>query len=183
MAQPAISLSSPRAPTLSIQRSAILFSVLLGIVAFLVLAPLTLMLLSSFQLARPGQPAVYGLEGWQIAFTDRSILSAFGNTISLSVVREGIALVVGVILAWLIARTDLIGKNILEFVFWIAFFLPPLPVAMGWILLLDEHSGLFNQWLTSIIEVAPFRIYSFCWILWVHLTTTIGVKVRLLAPA
>ncbi len=183
MAQPAVALPAPRAPTLSIERSAVLLTLLLGVVAFLVLAPLTLMLLSSFQLARPGQPAEYGLAGWQTAFTDRSILSAFGNTISLSIVREGIALVVGVILAWLIARTDLIGKSILEFVFWIAFFLPPLPVAMGWILLLDEHFGLFNQWLMSVIGVAPFGIYSFWGIVWVHLTTTIGVKVLLLAPA
>jgi iron(III) transport system permease protein len=183
MAQPAVALPAPRASTFPIERSAVLLTVLLGIVAFLVLAPLTLMLLSSFQLARPGQAAIYGLAGWETAFTDRSILSAFGNTLSLSIVREGIALVIGVILAWLIARTDLIGKNILEFVFWIAFFLPPLPVAMGWILLLDEHFGLFNQWLTAVIGVAPFGIYSFWGIVWVHLTTTIGVKVLLLAPA
>jgi iron(III) transport system permease protein len=183
MAQPAIALPAPRTQTISVQRSAILMTLLLGIVAFLVLAPLTLMLLSSFQLARPGQPAIYGLAGWSTAFTDRSILSALGNTLSLSVVREGIALAVGVMLAWLIARTDLIGKHVLEFVFWIAFFLPPLPIAMGWILLLDGQFGLINQWLVSIFGVAPFSIYSFWGIVWVHLTTTIGVKVLLLAPA
>ena len=158
-------------------------TLLLGVVAFLVLAPLTLMLLSSFQLARPGQPAVYGLAGWQTAFTDRSIVGAFGNTLSLSIVREGIALVVGVILAWLIARTDLFGKNVLEFVFWVAFFLPPLPLAMGWILLLDERFGLINQWFLGVFGASPFSIYSFWGIVWVHLTTTIGVKVLLLAPA
>src|SRR5262245_9590665 len=117
-------------------------TILLGVVAFLVLAPLTLMLMSSFQLARPGQPPVYGLAGWQTAFTDRSIISAFGNTLTLSIVRQGLSLVIGVLLAWLIARTDLPGKNLLEFAFWIAFFLPPLPIAMGWILLLDERFGL-----------------------------------------
>src|SRR5216683_734880 len=183
MAQPAISLPAPRAQTISVDRSALLMTLLLGVVAFLVLAPLTLMLLSSFQLARPGQPAVYGLAGWQTAFTDRSIVSAFGNTLSLSIVREGIALVVGVILAWLIARTDLFGKNVLEFVFWVAFFLPPLPIAMGWILLLDERFGLINQWLLGFFGASPFSIYSFWGIVWVHLTTTIGVKVLLLAPA
>jgi iron(III) transport system permease protein len=158
-------------------------TLLLGVVAFLVLAPLTLMLLSSFQLARPGQSAVYGLAGWQTAFSDRSIVSAFINTLSLSIVREAIALVVGVTLAWLIARTDLLGKNVLEFAFWVAFFLPPLPIAMGWILLLDERFGLINQWFVSVFGVAPFSIYSFWGIVWVHLTTTIGVKVLLLAPA
>jgi iron(III) transport system permease protein len=183
MAQPAVALPAPREQTISVQWSVVVMTLLLGMVAFLVLAPLTLMLLSSFQLARPGQPAVYGLAGWQTAFTDRSIVSALVNTLSLSVVREGIALVVGVLMAWLIARTDLIGKHVLEFVFWIAFFLPPLPIAMGWILLLDEHFGLINQWFLSVFGVSPFSIYSFWGIVWVHLTTTIGVKVLLLAPA
>src|SRR5438067_943387 len=169
MAQPAVAIRAPRAQSIEIQRSAVLMTLLLGVVAFLVLAPLTLMLLSSFQLARPGQPAVYGLAGWQTAFTDRSIIGALGNTLSLSVVREGIALVVGVILAWLIARTDLIGKHVLEFVFWIAFFLPPLPMAMGWILLLDSQFGLVNQWFLGVFGVSPFSIYTFWGIVWVHL--------------
>jgi iron(III) transport system permease protein len=122
---------------------------------------------------------VYGLDGWRLAFSDRSMLAALGNTFSLSIAREAIAIVVGVFLAWLIARTDLPAKHVLEFVFWIAFFLPPLPLAMGWILLLDERFGLVNQW----IGVPLFAIYSFWGIVWVHLTTTIGVKVLLLAPA
>jgi iron(III) transport system permease protein len=183
VAQRAIALRVPTPTSLGIQRAALLMTLLLGVVAFLVLAPLTLMLLSSFQLARPGQPAIYGLAGWQTAFTDRSIASALGNTFSLSVVREGIAVVVGVLLAWLIARTDLIGKQVLEFVFWVAFFLPPLPIAMGWILLLDGQFGLVNQWLVGLLGFAPFSIYSFWGIVWVHLTTTLGVKVLLLAPA
>jgi iron(III) transport system permease protein len=54
---------------------------------------------------------------------------------------------------------------------------------MGWILLLDERFGLINQWFVSVFGVAPFSIYSFWGIVWVHLTTTIGVKVLLLAPA
>jgi iron(III) transport system permease protein len=158
---------------------------LLGIVTFLVMMPLTLMLLNSFQLARPGQPAVYGLDGWRQALTDPSMLSAMRNTVALSVTREAIALVLGVLLAWLIARTDMPWKTNLEFIFWVAFFLPPLPVAIGWILLLDKDFGLVNQWLAAIpfIHHAIFNIYSFWGIVWVHLTTNLGVKVLLLAPA
>src|SRR5919201_1444384 len=179
MAHPALALPARHASTVSIERSTVLMTILLGLVAFLVLAPLTLMLVNTFQLARRGQPPVYGLDGWRLAFSDRSMLAALGNTFSLSIAREAIAIVIGVFLAWLIARTDLPARNVLEFVFWIAFFLPPLPLAMGWILLLDERFGLVNQW----IGVPLFTIYSFWGIVWVHLTTTIGVKVLLLAPA
>lgn len=183
MGQSAAVLPRPRAWSIPLQWSVLLMTLLLGAVAFLVLAPLTLMLLSSFQLARPGQPPIYGVDGWRMAFNDPSIISAFTNTLTLSVTRQAIALVIGVMLAWLIARTDLPGKQALEFVFWVAFFLPPLPVAMGWILLLDERFGLINQWLATVFGSSPFTIYSFWGIVWVHLTTTIGVKVLLLAPA
>lgn len=157
----------------------------MAIVAFLVLMPLALMLLNSFQLARPGQPPVFGLRGWQQAMTDSSMLNAMKNTVSLSLTRESIALVLGVMLAWLIARTDMPLKGPLEFIFWIAFFLPPLPVAIGWILLLDAQFGIVNKWLQALpfVHGPIFNIYSFWGIVWVHLTTNLGVKVLLLAPA
>jgi iron(III) transport system permease protein len=100
-------------------------------------------------------------------------------------VRQSIALVIGVLLSWLIARTDLPWKKGLEFMFWISFFLPPLPVALGWILLLDGKFGLLNQWLhnLSIVSGPIFNIYSYWGIVWVHMTTSLGVKVLLLAPA
>ena len=161
----------------------LLMVLLFGIVVFLVMVPLSLMLLNSFQLARPGQAPIYGLDGWRQALTDSSMLSAMRNTVALSLTRESIALVIGVFLAWLIARTDLPWRNSLEFVFWVAFFLPPLPVAIGWILLLDKHFGLVNQWTTALVGLPIFDIYSFWGIVWVHLTTNLGVKVLLLAPA
>ncbi|HLH22951.1 MAG TPA: iron ABC transporter permease [Chloroflexota bacterium] len=180
-----VALDAPRDRLPAIPWAALLTCALLALVAFMVLAPLTLMVTSSFQLARPGQPAVYGLDGWRQAFGDPANLAALWNTVTLSVARQSIAVVLGVLLAWLIARTDLPFKGTLEFVFWLTFFLPPLPVAVGWILLLDGRFGLVNQWLQALPGVSGplFDIYGFWGIVWVHLTTTIGVKVLLLAPA
>ena len=176
-------LSRPR--WMAIEPATICIAVLFGVVAFLVLTPLLLLLVGSFQLARPGEAPVYGFAGWRRAFTDPTILEALWNTVSLAVVRQVIALVIGVLLSWLIARTDLPWKKALEFVFWISFFLPPLPVTLGWILLLDGKFGLLNQWLQnlSIISGPIFNIYSYWGIVWVHMTTSLGVKVLLLAPA
>jgi iron(III) transport system permease protein len=176
-------ISQPR--RLPIEPATICIAVLFAVVAFLVLTPLVLLLVGSFQLARPGEAPVYGLAGWRRAFSDPSILEALWNTISLAVVRQSIALVIGVLLAWLIARTDLPWKKALEFMFWISFFLPPLPVTLGWILLLDGKFGLVNQWLETLPFVSGpiFNIYSYWGIVWVHMTTSLGVKVLLLAPA
>jgi iron(III) transport system permease protein len=174
-----------RRKALAIEPSTLFIALLFAMVAFLVLTPLLLLLVGSFQLARPGEVPVYGLRGWRRAFTDPSIRDALWNTLSLAVVRQSIALVIGVVLSWLIARTDLPWKKSLEFMFWISFFLPPLPVALGWILLLDGKFGLINQWLDALpfISGPVFNVYSYWGIVWVHMTTTLGVKVLLLAPA
>ncbi len=185
MADITVTDAIPQRRLLTVEPASLLIGLLFIIVAFLVLTPLFLMLLGSFQLARPGEVPVYGFAGWRRAFTDPSILEALGNTVSLAVVRQAIALVAGVILAWLIARTDLPWRRGLEFIFWISFFLPSLPVALGWILLLDGKFGLLNQWLQALpfISGPIFNVYSYWGIVWVHMTTSLGVKVLLLAPA
>jgi len=161
-------------------------SLLLLVVAFVVITPLTLMFVSSFQITEPGEPAAWGIEGWRVAFTAPGMLSAMWNTAALAIVRQIFALVIGVIVAWLLARTDIPMKGTLEFLFWLSFFLPALPITMGWILFLDPKFGILNQWLVSLgVASGPvFDIYSFWGIIWVHLTaTTLGIRVMLLTPA
>ena len=157
---------------------------LLLVVGFLVLTPLFLMILNSFQTARPGQPIVWGMEGWVKAFTTPGIVKAMTNTFSLAITRQSIALVIGAFFAWLIARTDIPMKGTLEFFFWLSFFLPALPETMGWILFLDPKYGLLNQGLMNLGLSQPlFNIYSFWGIVWAHMGGSVSVKVMLLAPA
>ena len=160
-------------------------TILLLVVGFLVLTPLALMILNSFQIARPGQPIVWGLEGWVKAFSTPGIIKAITNTFTLAITRQVIALFIGAFFAWLIARTDLPMKGLLEFFFWLSFFLPALPETMGWILLLDPKYGLLNQGLIGlgIVSQSLFNIYSFWGIVWAHMGGTVSIKVMLLAPA
>jgi ABC-type Fe3+ transport system permease subunit len=177
-----------RAWPFSLRRPALFslpMAVLILVVGFLVLTPLFLMILNSFQTARPGQPIVWGLEGWVKAFNTPGILKAMGNTFTLALARQSISLVVGSFFAWLLARTDIPMKGMLEFFFWLSFFLPALPETMGWILLLDPKYGVLNQGLVNvgIVSQPIFNIYSFWGIVWAHMGGTISVKVMLLAPA
>jgi iron(III) transport system permease protein len=174
-----------RLPAWKFRMPSLPIAVLFLVVGFLVLTPLLLMILNSFQTARPGQPIVWGLDGWIKAFSTPGIIKAMTNTFTLGITRQAIALGLGCFFAWLIARTDLPMKGFLEFFFWIAFFLPPLPGTMGWILLLDPKYGLLNQAFLSlgIFSQAPFNIYSFWGIVWAHLGGTVSIKVMLLTPA
>jgi iron(III) transport system permease protein len=173
-----LSFRSLRLPSLPI-------IILIVVVAFLVLTPLFLMILNSFQTARPGQPIVWGIEGWVKAFSTPGIVKAMTNTFTLAITRQAIALLIGAFFAWLVARTDIPMKGTLEFFFWLSFFLPALPETMGWILLLDPKYGLLNQGVMSlgIVSQPLFNIYSFWGIVWAHMGGTVSVKVMLLAPA
>jgi iron(III) transport system permease protein len=158
----------------------------LAVVAFGVLFPVLLVVLESFQVAPPGQPTAYGLDGWRAALSEPGLRSALWNTLTVTFVRQLLSLPLAVFIAWLLARTDLPGRSWLEFAFWAAFFLPTLTVTLSWILLLDPEYGLVNTWLAAVpfIGKGPFDIYSFWGIVWVHVITgSLTVKVILLTPA
>jgi ABC-type Fe3+ transport system permease subunit len=145
-----------------------------------------LVAVQSIQVAPPGQPARYGLDGWRAAFGEPGLRAALVNTFKVTLVRQLLSLPLAVLIAWLLARTDLPGRGWIEFAFWAAFFLPPFTVTLSWILLLDPEYGLVNTWLAKLpfVGTGPFNIYSFWGIVWVHvLTGSVTVKVILLTPA
>jgi iron(III) transport system permease protein len=169
-----------------LEAQAVFCSVVLAVVAFGVLFPVLLVVLESFQVAPPGQPAAYGLDGWRAALSEPGLRAALVNTLTVTLVRQLLSLPLAVLIAWLLARTDVPGRSWLEFAFWAAFFLPTLTVTLSWILLLDPEYGLVNTWLAKIpfVGKGPFDIYSFWGIVWVHVITgSLTVKVILLTPA
>jgi iron(III) transport system permease protein len=171
---------------LRIETQTIFCTLVLAVVAFCVVFPLVLVVLQSLQVAPPGQPAKYGLDGWRAAFDEPGLRAALVNTLKVTFVRQLLSLPLAVLIAWLLARTDLPGRRTLEFAFWAAFFLPTLTVTLSWILLLDPEYGLINTWLAKLplVTKGPFDIYSFWGIVWVHVVTgSLTVKVILLTPA
>ena len=147
--------------------------------------PLLFLLTGSFNLTAPGKPAVYGLDNWIRAFTDGGTLSALGMSFLLSVVRLIPAMILSVLFAWLIARTDMPGGKFIEAICWIAYFVPDFPLVLAWILLLDPNFGVLNSVGKYFpgIDHAIFNPYGFWGIVWVH-TSTGGIwfKVILLVP-
>jgi iron(III) transport system permease protein len=169
-----------------IELQAVLCTLVLAVVAFCVVFPVVLVVIQSFQVAAPGEAARYGLDGWRAAFSEPGLRAALLNTFSVTFVRQLLSLPIAVLIAWLLARTDLPGRSWIEFAFWAAFFLPTFTVTLSWILLLDPEYGLVNTWIAALpfVEKGPFDIYSFWGIVWVHVITgSLTVKVILLTPA
>lgn len=166
---------------------------LLGLVVILVfgltvLAPIVLLIVSSFNTAPPGSRPSYGLQNWKAAFATPGIQEVIWNTLSLGVVRTGIATVAAIAIAWLIARTTMPGSRAIELLFGIAFFVPPLALTLGWKVLLDADSGVINTllrdwWPFGELTDGPLNINSFWGIVWVGLTaSSIPFQVLLITP-
>lgn len=160
--------------------------ILIGVIGLYVLVPLALLFVNSFNSARVGQPPQYGFSTWADAFSEPGLLGALGNTFLVGGVNLAISFPIAVAVAWVLARTNIPGANAIEFMFWVSFFLPPLSVIMGWMLMLDPNIGVLNRFFVSTLgfDKGPFNIFSFWGIIWVHLmANSISIKVMLLTPA
>ena len=163
----------------------VLMILLIGTMGFYILYPLALIMVNSFNVATIAEPPVYGLQAWKEAFTDPGIGISLWNTLRIAFVNQALNFPLGVLFAWLLARTNIPLANTFEFCFWLSFMLPSLAATFGWMLLLDPNTGLINMWLREIpfLQNMSLNIYSFWGIIWVHVIHGIDSKVMLLTPA
>lgn len=166
--------------------STALCTAVLLVMAFFVLYPVALLVYSSFLVELPSGAKTLGLDTWISAWSQNGVLQAIVNTFERVVVTEIISFPLAVLIAWLVMRTDLPGKRLIENFFWVAFFLPALPVLMGWILLFDPGHGLVNILWMKLFggTTGPFNIYSFSGIIFAHIAArSVAAKFIFLAPA
>jgi iron(III) transport system permease protein len=155
--------------------------VVLAVLAVLSLAPVLFILVNSFNESRPGEAAQFSLQGWRDAFSDPTTLDSIRYTFIL-LVRHPIGLALGFLVAWTLIRVRVPFAGFIELSFWLAYFLPHLPMAVSWIFLLDPNYGLINQFLLKPVGLS-LNIYSLFGITWAHITTsTIPIMLILLAP-
>lgn len=157
------------------------------IVAAITVIPAVLLLLNSFNVGRPGEASHYGLDNWRQAFSDPLLTTAVWNTVRLGFTRTLIALVIAIALSLLIARTDMPGRRVVEVSLWFAFFIPPLSMTLGWIVLLDPANGVVNTTIRSIFglhqPLGPLNIYSFWGIVLAHISSsTVPLMTILIIP-
>src|SRR5579871_4721091 len=178
MSAPALSAAAPRfgwrLPSLMTQQLVLGMVVLTGVAA-VTLVPILFVVYGSLE---PGAWTKGVLE------SDRTH-QALAYSLALAL-RAPFAALIGFLLAWLLIRFDIPGRSWLEFLLWVAFFVPILPTTLGWILLLDPSHGLLNALVHAIppLRGLTFNIYSVWGILWVQVTaSSVPVMVILLGPA
>ena len=158
--------------------------VVLASVALVTLVPLVFLVLNSFNEAPLGKPFAWGLRGWDQAFHAPQTLNALKFSFLLST-RTFVGLLAAFVISWLLVRVRIPARSFIEFSLWMAWFLPPLSITIGWMALLDPQYGLINQALKTVSPLpVVLNIYTFSGIMWVHLSLlTVPVMTILLTPA
>jgi iron(III) transport system permease protein len=161
-------------------------SVVLFLMIMIVAYPMLLLVEASFLVEGTDGTKSYGFEIWRTAWDAPGMVSSITNTFRRVLITEIFAFPAAILIAWAVARTDLPGKKLIDAFCWIAFFLPALPVLMGWILLFDPKFGLVNQACVYLFNMkeGPFDIYTFSGIVFAHIAArSVAAKYIFLSPA
>jgi iron(III) transport system permease protein len=143
------------------------FGVLLT-VGFLVLLPVAFLVMASFN---TGDPVAFpaeklGLDNYIAAFQDDAHI--FLNTFYLAVMATVMAVVIGFVAAWILTRTNVAGRERLERLMELPYYMTPMVGALAWAVLASPKSGFFNQaWRGMGGTGDLFNIYSLFGIAWV----------------
>src|SRR6185312_14328867 len=141
--------------------------VVLG-VGFLVILPLVFLVEESLNTGDPMSfpPQAYGIANY-VAIFDEDINVLF-NTLIIAVMATIMAILIGFTLAWILTRTNVPGREKLERLMELPYYMTPLVGALAWAVLASPKSGFFNQiWHWAGGRGDLFNIYSMFGIAWI----------------
>lgn len=134
--------------------------IVIGLLAIAVLAPVGLIIYQSFLTAAFFSPrAEFGFDAYRYVFSDRNFYKALGTTAIFSFGMVAIAVPLGGLLAFLITRTDVRGKRILEVLVLVPMFISSIVLAFGYTVSVGP-TGFVSLFVRDIIGIVPWNIYS-----------------------
>ena len=134
---------------------------------FLTIYPFGMLLYGSLHSTPPGMAGEFNLDGYREAFNAAN-LRILLVTIEIALAKTIPSLLLAVLLAWIVARTDTPWRGKLEVMISLPFFIPPILTAMAWAMLGNPQVGLLNTLWKSMTgaTVSPINIYSFGGVVW-----------------
>ncbi|MBI2853855.1 MAG: iron ABC transporter permease [Chloroflexi bacterium] len=168
-----------------VNRSSILMACLFLVVGFMILYPVGMVFFGSVWSSMPGASGHLSPRGYIEAFGNPSTYSLLWTTFWLATVRTVISVAIAISLAWIMARTNVRGKRILEISLLFTFFVPLLPRILAWIVLLSPRTGLLNVFLADILpfHLPPLNVFSYGGIILVSILVWVPVLYIFIAPA
>jgi iron(III) transport system permease protein len=142
-------------------------ALLLAALLFLTAYPMAMLVYGSLHTTPPGEAGAFNLDGYR-AMLSRANAVVLLNTVGLSLVKTGLAMGLALALAWIVARTDTPGRETLEVLITLPFYIPPILTAMAWGMLATPKGGLINlAWTGLTGSREPLvNIYSYGGVVW-----------------
>ncbi len=124
---------------------AIITVVILLAVGFLVILPLVFLVEESLNIGDPMSfpPEAYGIRNY-LAIFDEDI-TVLWNTVIIAVMATVMAILIGFTLAWILTRTNVPGREKLERLMELPYYMTPLVGALAWAVIAGPKSGFANQ--------------------------------------
>src|SRR3954466_8324356 len=115
----------------------------------------------------PGMPGEFNFDGYRALVTGDNF-QALANTVGISLVKTVLSILLAVLLAWIVARTDTPGRGLLEVLITLPFFIPPILTATAWGMLGNPQVGSLNlvwKWATGA-ETPLINVFSYGGVIW-----------------
>jgi len=141
--------------------------VLVAILSALTVYPIGTLIYGSLSTRPPGEAGAFDLSGYAALFNFHT-LGILTTTVTISLLKTVLSLVLAVLLAWVVSRTDIPFRKTLELLIGLPFFIPPILTAMGWAMLGNPTAGSINQvWQALTGAAGPVvNIYSYGGVVW-----------------
>jgi iron(III) transport system permease protein len=132
------------------------------LLVWLVLYPLSVLLLGSLRTDLPMREGRFTLANFLALFSDPANLQAIINTVLSSGLATLLAVVIGMMLAWITSRTDTPAARFFDNAFVIPYYLSPFIGAIAWTLLANPRIGFINNFFTETLHFnsAPLNVYT-----------------------
>lgn len=137
-----------------------------GFLGVFILYPIIFLLFGSFWSANPGFPGHLTLANYIKAFSESQTLVTLRNTIEYALGSAITAVSLGVVISYILTRTDTPAKGFFHYAQYFPLALPSYVANVAWIEIFDSRSGLVNIWLRNSLGIAPFNIYSLVGMIW-----------------
>ena len=154
------------------------------VVAWFVLIPLLALFYTAFAEDTPYGPGAFTLQNFVEAYASRHIYLLFWNSLVFAAGTSAATFALGLLVAWVVERTDAPGRELFHALALMSFAIPGLLTTMAWMLTLSPNIG----WLNTIIKhvAGPgwvLNIYTMGGMIWALASHYFPLAYLLLAPS
>jgi len=142
-----------------LDKSLLVWVLMIGVLLVLVINPLARLFLASFQ---DGETGALTFQNYLAAYGRWRYVEALGNSLIVGLSVAAVGVLFGVPMAWAVSRTDMPGKGLVWAAILGTFIMPSYLGAVAWILLAGPNAGWLNRlymWLTGS-AAGPLNIYT-----------------------